>query len=519
MQLVSTGAQDIYLTGKPEITFFKTIYRRYTNFAIELMEQSLSGNISFNNSASSIISMKGDLMTKMYLKITVTGTSGSTGKWAFCKKLGNTLIKDISFLINGLIIDKQYGEWFNIWDNFFRNPEHDRGYNILIGNTTEATTLSSTDKSVLLYIPLKFFFNRHNGLAIPLIALQYSSIRIDIKFNESKYCYIKENQYFSEGIATDFNVSLSLSDHKLLINYIFLDSEERSRFAKYSHEYLIEQVQSSGDQSIVSSLLPVTNTYDYYIQLNHPTKAIYWVIKNKNFTNGTAKFLGINGLEEATKRLVLAYTDFSGAITKGSYLTAVANVSAELQTIIEDTYATVDIANEAAITLSNGFTSISCNTLLTNIQVSDINWVTTLGGTGTRNTGITNPGHVVFDVVIQQPDNFSLYTNYTGQPMVSTELKLNGHNRFSSQNANYFTYVQSYETGKCSPKDGLYMYSFALNPDDHQPSGTCNFSKLDTAVLNLVLNNSITDSIISLYAVNYNVLKIEGGRGFITYKS
>ena len=221
----------------------------------------------------------------------------------------------------------------------------------------------------------------------------------------------------------------------------------------------------------------------------------------------------------ATKRIVLAFTDFSGAIAKGEYLTAVANVSATLQAIIEDTYSTVAIANEAAITLSNGFESIECNTLLTAAQVSDINWSTTLGATGTRNTGETNPGNAAYDVVTYQPDNFALYNDYTGDPMVSAEIKLNGHNRFSSQTARYFTFVQGYEAGYCTPSIGAYMYSFSLNPDKHQPSGTCNFSKLDTATINMILNDNITNSIISVYAVNYNILRIMEGMGALAYAS
>ena len=140
-----------------------------------------------------------------------------------------------------------------------------------------------------------------------------------------------------------------------------------------------------------------------------------------------------------------------------------------------------------------------------------------MGSTAIRNTGITNPGNVSFGCGTYQPDNYSLYNNYTGDPLVSAEIKLNGHNRFSSQTAKYFSFVQSYESGMCTPSVGVYMYSFALNPNEHQPSGTCNFSKLDTTSLDIILNDSIGESTISIFAVNYNILRIMGGLANIAY--
>ena len=385
----------------------------------------------------------------------------------------------------------------------------------MIGNTTNLTTLSNNDKETFLYIPLRFFFNRYNGLALPLIALQNSSIKITIKFMSDTNCYIKENKYYNGSSFVDFNVNLSLSDASCLLNYIFLDQEEKNRFSQKSHEYLIEQIQFSGEQPITVSQIK-KNSFSYNINLNHPVKAIFWILKNNNFTNGT-KYLSLNNITKATKRLVLAYTDFSSSISKGSYLTALPNVSAPLQEIIENTFATADIANEEAITLTNGLTLIECELLLTAKQISDISWLTTLGASAIRNTGSTNPGNVAFDVLAYQPDNFALYNDYTGDPIVSAELKLNGHDRFSSQPAKYFTFVQSYEIGKCTPSIGSYMYSFSLYPDKHQPSGTCNFSRIDTTTLELQLNENISDSKVRLYAINYNILKISNGIGIISY--
>ena len=508
LQLVSYGVQDLYLSGNPQITLFKTNYKRHTNFAVEIMKLPVTGNINFSNTLTCKIPMQGDLVTKMYLKINVSGTSGSNGKWAFSDKLGYSLIDYVSFLINGTSIDKQYGEWLNIWNEMFRNPEHDRGHDIMLGNTGSATTLSSSDKSVTLYIPLKFFFNRHNGLALPIIALQNSSVRLDIKLNSARVCYVNEYQYYTGSEFSNTSVTLTVSSPELFVNYVFLDTDERKRFSRYRHEYLIEQVQRSGSSIIVANTL----TYNYDLILNHPCKAIFWVFKRDNLNDGS-RYLSQTDLTTATKRLVLAYTDFSSAYAIGEYLTAVSDVSSTLQAIIENTYAISAIASESAATLA----TIECQTLLTPAQMSSATWALDLGSTATRNTGTTNPGNVAFDVAMYQSMNFSLYNNYTGQPMQSCVLKLNDQPRFTEQNANYFTYVQNYETGKSTPKDGLYLYSFALFPFEHQPSGTCNFSKLDNAVLTLTFPTSLPRSTIIAYAINYNVLKIMEGVGNISY--
>jgi hypothetical protein len=508
LQLSSYGIQDLYLSGNPQMTLFKTNYKRYTNFAVEIMKLPLTGTINFNNTLTCKISSHGDLATKMYLKIIVRGSSSTNGKWAFCKNLGNMLIDNIAFLINGTIVDRQYGEWLNIWNEVFRNPEHERSYNKMVGNTSDYTTLSEDDKEVTLFIPLLFFFNRHNGLALPLIALQHSTLRLDIKLNKSEYCFVNEYEYHNGSDFSPTSVSLTLLSPELYINYVFLDRDERRRFAKYRHEYLIEQVQQSGPVTIPENT--TSGTYD--LLFNHPCKIIFWNIKRVNLQQGI-KYLSQENLETATKRIVLAYADFTSVIPAGTYFTAVDNVSSELKIIIENAYAVSKISSEAKATLD----LVSCDKLLTSEQFSDENWIITLGATAVRNTGIINPGNVAFDIVMYQLDNYALYNDFTGDPMKTATIKLNGQDRFSIQNSKYFTYVQDYEIGKSTPKQGLYMYSFALFPYEHQPSGTCNFTKLDTGTLNYTLADNIPESIITAYTINYNVLKIMGGMGSLSY--
>ena len=182
----------------------------------------------------------------------------------------------------------------------------------MLGDIPELTSISTLswddpDNTILkpsytLYIPLQFFFNRNNGLALPLIALQYHVVKIHVKFRPAEQCYIASDAY-KHGAE-----NLQIEEASLYVNYIYLDTEERRRFAQVSHEYLIEQVQHTGEESIGSS-----NSAKYKLNFNHPVKAIYWVTKLGNYQGG--KFMTYDptcwetARENAAKLLLLAQYD------------------------------------------------------------------------------------------------------------------------------------------------------------------------------------------------------------------
>ena len=319
MQLVAYGAQDIYLTGNPQITFFKVIYKRHTNFAIEAIEQTFSGNTGFGQKMSCQITKNGDLITKIYLKIQLSGSSVDNGKWAWVGMLGYSILDYIELQLGGSTIDKQFGEWLCIWHQLTDDISHERGINKLIGNTHEMTTLSSDEKNITLYIPLQFFCCRYSGLAIPLIALQYHNIRFDIQLKNINEIIVKQGD--SNISASGVNPIINLIDISLLTTYIYLDSDERKRFSSASHEYLIEQVQTSGNEIVDLSSKKIK------LNFNHPCKSLYWIVKNGNFISGES-FLSymINSdnvtqdiIKIATIRYVLANTEsIVGNITIGT---------------------------------------------------------------------------------------------------------------------------------------------------------------------------------------------------------
>ena len=401
MQLTAYGAQDIYLTGNPQITYFKVVYRRHTNFAVESVEQNFNGTVDFNRRAVCTIDRAGDLLHRVYLQVDLPALANSTGTVNWARNIGHVLIKEVSVDIGSQQIDRQYGDWMNIWNELTLPAEKEDTYNVMIGNTTALTSPSASIPATTLYIPLQFWFCRNPGLALPLIALQYHDTKIEVHFRAAAECIQTDDG------ALPSSGTPSLSDASLYVDYIYLDTDERRRFAQVSHEYLIEQVQQS-EESISSTTTKID------INFNHPVKFLAWVIQlDSNVTDGNA--VGPNNWAD--------YTDQTG----GAFL-----------------------------------------------------------------------GNDTLDNAI---------------------LRLNGHDRFSVRDAPYFNLVQPYNNFLRGPATGIYVYSFALHPCEHQPSGTVNMSRIDNAVMTINSTTSSNAAKFRIYGMNYNVLKIMSGMGGVQYSN
>ena len=364
MQLVAYGAQDIYLTGNPQITFFKVVYRRHTNFAVESIEQTYNGSVGASKKISVTVSRNGDLLHRVYLRCVNSGDV----KDAF------DALEYVECEIGGQVIDKHYGEWMQLW------------VDLTLGGDTQSmlTKMRQGSATEVAYVPLQFWFCRNAGLALPLIALQYHEVKLNVQF------------------SADIG---NVSDVGVWCDYVFLDTDERRRFAQVSHEYLIEQVQFSNALSAGTGTGAVLNK-QMELRFNHPVKELQWLLRNS--------------------------------------------------------------------------------------------------------------------------------TDSTYEAVSDALLQLNGHDRFKRREGKYFTTVQRYQghsgAGDTTTQDddgkaiGLagktHVYSFALKPEEHQPSGTCNFSRIDNAVLNVNFEGTADKSYeMRVYAVNYNVLRIMSGMGGLAYSN
>ena len=308
MQIVAYGAQDVFLTGSPEITFWKVSYRRHTNFAMESIEQTFSGQADFGRRVTCTISRNGDLCYRTYLQVTLpeinqsmkaTADDGVYARWLDFP--GEQLIAQVEVEIGGQRIDRQYGDWMHIWNQLTMSAEQQRGYFQMIGNTTQLTYITDPNFAAIsgpcsatggpnqvcaprnalpettLYIPLLFWFNRNPGLALPLIALQYHEVKINIDFRpigECLWSVTKLDATTSNGtVSTSVAYQQSLVAASLYIDYVFLDTDERRKMAQNPHEYLIEQLQFTGDESVGSSSNKIK------LNFNHPCKELIWVVQ------------------------------------------------------------------------------------------------------------------------------------------------------------------------------------------------------------------------------------------------
>jgi hypothetical protein len=435
LQLVAYGAQDAYLSGNPQITFWKSMFKRHTNFAMEPFRINFNGQASWGTKHSAVLGRHADLLYSTYLEVVLPPGALFNNDQA---RLGYNLIRYVELDIGGQLIDRLYGEWLFLWDCLTSSGQQGMklsrmvaGSDTLTFDTTAtippstACTGPSGSSAVLptvLYIPLTFFYTRNPGAALPLIALQYHEVKITLQWNDATL------------IAGNFNNAKALPQPvqaAIYIDYIYLDTEERRRMAQQSHEYLIEQTQFNEDKGISS----YSNRID--LTFNHPVKELVWVVQPTSYTNcSISKKFGGDRLQPFTYDQAAVFEQW---------------IQFNGQDRLDRRYG--DYYNKV------------------------------------------------------QP-----YQHHTGS--FNAIKNVNG-------------YINTGTTaGAQQGQLGAYMYSFALRPEEHQPSGTCNFSRIDTATIVLTMNGSVTvnpdtDNTwnIRVYAVNYNILRIMSGMGGLAYSN
>jgi hypothetical protein len=502
MQLVAYGAQDVYLTGSPEVTFFKLVYRRHTNFSVEPIEQTFNGTCDFGKTVTCEINRNGDLVTKMYLYLDLPAVEAGTVEWGYVRRLGHAVIDEVKIEIGGSEIDEHYGDWLNLWYELTHKTGQERGYEQMIGDVPALTRVSTEAKPAhKLYVPLQFWFNRNNGLALPLIALQYHDVRLKLKLRP-----LAQVTNVEDGARVP---TVNVADSFMLVDYIFLDAQERKKFAQATHEYLIEQLQFTGSETFKAS------TESYRLNFNHPTKCLVWAPRLGRYNSGQSfvdwAFDGdwAAAKERVAKRVWLANNAnvTSGAseddtVQGNAVVDADGNVLVDAQFVYHNTDADALLNN--VVVLTNNLTSA-------HLSMTVAEWT----ATGAPLAGATLTGYKVTDHM-----TYSTNADGTGNPVSAALLQLNGHDRFQQRDGAYFNYVQPHQHWERTPADGVNSYSFALNPMEHQPSGTCNFSRIDNTTLKLNLAAAQSDdSRINIYAVNYNVLRVMSGMGGLAYSN
>lgn len=441
MQLVAYGAQDVYLTGNPKVTFFQAVYKRHTNFALEMIQQTVNGTAGNDGRVSVTIARNGDLIGDMFLELkAVTGLSTRAGDLTVADScwVAERAIKDIELSIGGQRIDKHYQLWWRLYSELYLDSDKKANYAKL---TTCPATASGDSRQV--YLPLLFFFNRNPGLYLPLIALQYHEVRLDFDLSS----------YFASYLdPTVFNV---------WGNYVYLDTEERRRFAQKGHEYLIDQVQHTGADSVSSGA-----TTQVRLSYNHPVKELVWCYSASQTSN--AAMWNFTSNANASNTVVLNANPRAAAAASSNTLFL------------------------ASTTQATGVPQVVYGNSPLGPQCSLCQWVEEAGASS---------------------------SNVSVGPVNSFKLILNGQDRFKEQSGKYFNQVEPFMHHSGTPYPGVYSYSFALKPEEHQPTGTCNFSRIDNAQVQVVLKACPTNTSQWMFAVNYNVLRIQSGMGGLAFSN
>ena len=417
MQLVAYGAQDVYLTGNPKVTFFQAVYKRHTNFAMENIEQTVNGTASNSGRVSVTIARNGDLVSDMYVElkakvhpIVLTSADGVDDVcWA-----AERAIKDVELSVGGQRIDKHYQRWWRLYSELY------------LDESKKATWGKMTSPAVAdgqMFLPLIFFFNRNPGLALPLIALQYHEVRMDF------------------DLSSDFSLYTDNSTFKVWANYIYLDTEERRRFAQKGHEYLIEQVQHTGSDAMAAA----GSTKQIRLSYNHPVKE-------------------------------LVFCADRGGVGRANLL----NFTSSTEVVTTDPAGVLGADGDGLVIAP--------------------------GSSGAPMLKVAHGGNT--------------WSEEADGPIDTFKLVLNGQDRFKEQTGKYFNSVQPFQHHSGSPMPGVYAYSFALKPEEHQPTGTCNFSRIDNAQVAIKTKSTAgTTTNLNMFAVNYNVLRIQSGMGGLAFSN
>lgn len=490
LQLVAHGAQDAYLSGNPQITFWKGLFKRHTNFAMEPFRLNLTGMPSWGQKQSVTINRHADLLYSTYLDVVLpTYVAGSTTvkvDWNNEQgRLGYMLLDYVELEIGGQAIDRLYSEYLYLWDTLTSDYNTSYklyqmvgfggdsrrtdggpmavsvsgvyGYN-LPGVSSCVASTGRANATTPLFIPLPFSYTRNPGAALPLIALQYHEVKINILWN--KWQFVAANFLGTPPPAP--------TSAAIYVDYIYLDVDERRRMAQESHEYLIEQVQFNEDKGIGAG----SNRID--LTFNHPVKELIWVVQPDRFVNCKIADKVNSSADYGVPRPVLQPA--TGTATT-------ANV-----------------------------------------------------GAGRRLTPFTY-NYMNQSTTAQATQSFT-------QPIREQRIQINGQDRLDRRSGDYYNKVQPFQhhTGTMKPQgfdvtphksatthiplsqQAIYSYSFALKPEENQPSGTCNFSRIDTATIVMEMSGDYvvdesTDNIwnVRVYAINYNILRVMSGMAGLAY--
>ena len=474
MELVAKGSQDVFLTGNPNTTYFRTVFKRHTNFSHESIRQFFKGELNFGKKVECIISRSGDLLTGITLEFDLPkmlGKRGKSIKWV--DSIGHHLIRDVEIQIGGLPIDKHYGDWLEIWNELSLDESKRSGYNTMIGKG-----ISISEEKTLI-VPLQFWFCRNYGLALPLISLQYHEVKIILSLNDFSSCWNYDyDTFYLNKSGNNAIINSSVTDNVKTI--ISPNSTSFSDGQDYYYNMIL--MWDDGTEDRVQSR---TDTQTLLLQSN----------SSVGDKTGYGYLIKEEPLKDYKLDDVRIYCDYIYLDTgERRYFAQTKHV-----------YLIEQLQNNGLNEYSKG-QLVSKIDLEFNHPCKEIVWINRLN----------------FNTKLNQQFNYSDRINIaygTNNSINDAGLALNGEDRFEKRKADYFRLMVPYQRHTRIPSNYMYVYSFSLTPEEMQPSGTCNFSRIDSAELTLNFKESMEDLTIKVYSTNYNILNIVNGMGGLAYSN
>ena len=491
MQLVAYGSQDIYLTGNPQITFFKVVYRRHTYFSMECIQQTINGisviSDTYTTSGTVTISRNGDLLNQIYIRCDQDNSNGINGDY---------LVEDVEIEIGGQRIDKHYREWNQIWSELTTPESKVNGFKYLTGGFSNTLITGNGTLQQSIMYPLQFWFCRNIGLALPLIALQYHDVKLQFTWGSGA---------LADGISRS-GLAAVTPTIEVWADYIYLDTDERRRFAQVSHEYLIEQLQIQEEGSSRSTIK---------LNFDHAVKELIWSVPTSTTEANTIHSqqikLELNGHDRFAyqdreyfkiKQPLVHHSAIPGYNVKETERPQLLTTPIEIVQNADASDST-PASNEIWIAAeSDDVSVVTLGTATSGTSTPKVGDILCIAVTDSAASGTT--GSKIGFHSVSTATSTTIFSVTPGLPVLTSA---------DNTSVSIVARIQDPQS-RCSQLNrDIFVFSFALNPEDHQPSGTCNFSRIESAKLLL----SSPGTISNIYAVNYNVLRIMSGMGGLAY--
>uniref|UniRef100_A0A6C0HUR9 Major capsid protein N-terminal domain-containing protein n=1 Tax=viral metagenome TaxID=1070528 RepID=A0A6C0HUR9_9ZZZZ len=536
LQLAALSSQDVYLTGNPEITLFKKKYMRYTNFSVETVQVAFDGgSVSFSDTTTATLEKTGDLISRIVLVINLQQLT-STVKWGYVDKIGHAIIDYVRISIGQSEIDIRYNDWIDIYQRITKDNSQENNYNTMIGNVSSLKKLSYSHDAYNLFIPLEFWTGKISSSAFPICSLLNQNFQVSVKFRDAIDCI----NYFGTTAPSNNELPFITSGY-LLVDYIYLEIEERNLFITNNHEYLIEVVDRMTDTlSAINTKINLT--------FNKPTKYMIWYAQLTKYAE-RSKFMSWATDDDWEKSRIefaklvwlitrqgLDTTDpnnpiinfGAGYVNIGTQPPIVVGgntlfeaLAAKVSAVI--LFASTDISGDVIANAAPDNVALITNTITFEDMSTTIDtFKADALSTATQDAFMDIYTNNIIDIF-----NYGNFINRSDNPIINSSFQLNGKNRFQERDGFFYNYLQSYYYFKNSPKDGVNIYTFSLYPEELQPSGTINLGNVNSKDLLVTLGkyNAKNDNYLSyfntgnirIFALGYNNLKIFRGVAGLAY--